>query len=290
MKKIKFLALMMVAGALVFTSCKKDDETIPAPTISLSGGSSVVVPLTGDTNVVFNATISAEGKINSFTVLERKIEADGTEHTGSPNEVSDAKGETAFTYNFDKTFNAASFVEGSISYAKIEYKFTVTDKEGVSITKTYTVTLKTNQGTPFTNEVTTGNFWHTEGPNHGAYDLDADETVTTYQGGIPSTQSMRNTDPASDASDPSSFTGSWDSGNGTEFVKDTNFDYATATVEAATAAYAAGNASGTVTNPAVDDVYIAKKGNEYYVIKITSLNSDATKSNAGQIKFSYKKN
>ncbi len=288
MKKIKFLALMMIAGALVFTSCKKDDETIPAPTISLSGGSSVVVPLTGDTNVVFNATISAEGKINSFTVLERKIEADGTVHTGSPDEVSDAKGETAFTYNFDKTFNATSFVEGSILYAKIEYKFTVTDKEGVSITKTYTVTLKTNQGTPFTHEITTGNFWHIQGQNAGAYDLDGDATVTSS--GSDDIKSMVNTDPASPNSDPSSFTGSWESKNSTEFVKDNNFDYANATVEAATAAYTTGTPAGTVTNPVVDDIYIAKKGNEYYVIKITSLNSDATKSNAGQIKFSYKKN
>ena len=289
MKKIKFLALMMVAGALVFTSCKKDDETIPAPTISLSGGSSVVVPLTNDTNVVFNATIGAEGKIDAFTVVEKKVESDGTEHSNTPEDVSAAKGETAYTYNFDKTFNAASFTDGTYTYTKILYVFSITDKEGQSISKTYTVTLESaNQETPFTTEVLTGNFWHIEGPNAGAYDLDGDATVTSS--GDASTKSMINTDPASVASDPSSFTGSWESGNNTEFVKDNSFDYATATIEGATAAYAAGNASGTVTNPAVNDVYIAKKGNIYYVIKITAVTPEAAKNNNGQIKFSYKKN
>ena len=286
MKKIKFLALMMVAGALVFTSCKKDDEAIPAPTVSFSGASSYEVALTDSTRIVFNADVAAEGKVDAFTVTRTTV-VGTTETSGSPEDVSAAKGETAYTYNFDEVFYPADFA----GIDKILYVFKVTDKEGQSVSKTLTITLESaNQETPFTTEVLTGNFWHTEGPNHGAYNLDTDETVTTYQGGVPSTQSMRNTDPASDASDPSSFTGSWDSGNGTEFVKDTSYDYATATIEGATTAYAAGNASGTVTNPAVDDVYIAKKGSIYYVIKITAVTPEAAKNNNGQIKFSYKKN
>ena len=284
MKKIKFLALMMVAGALVFTSCKKDDETVPTPTISFSGGSSVVVPLTSDTNVVFNATIKADGKIDAFTVTRTEVTGT-TETSGTPEDVSAAKGETAYTYNFDETFKATDFANCD----KILYVFKVTDKEGQSVSKTYTVTLEeTNQETPFAIVVSTGNFWHIQGPNEGAYDLDGDATVPST--GDITTKSMINTDPASGATEPSSFTGSWESGNNTEFVKDNNFDYANATVEGATAAYAAGSASITVTNPAVDDVYIAKKGTIYYVIKITAVTPDATKTNAGQIKFSYKKN
>ena len=288
MKKIKFLALMMLAGSLVFTSCKDEDEVTPAPSISFSGGTSAVVPLTTDTNVVFNATVTAEGKIDALTVNEKKVEADGTVHSGTPTDVSDAKGETSFVYNFDMTFNAASFVDANGTYETLKYEMTVTDKEGQSLTKTYTVTLEdASSSTPFPTEITTGNFWHIEGPNAGAYDLDGDATVSSS--GDITTKSMMNNDPATDASVASGFTGSWTSGNNTEFVKDNAFDYANATVEAATVAYATGSASGTVTNPAANDIYIAKKGNIIYVIKITDVTPEATKNNNGQIKFSYKK-
>ena len=282
MKKIKFLALMMVAGALVFTSCKKDEE-VAAPTISFSGASSYEVALADSTRIVFNADIKADGKVDAFTVTRTEVTGT-TETSGSPEDVSAAKGETAYTYNFDETFKATDFA----GIDKILYVFNVTDKEGASVSKTLTITLEqTNQETPFAQEITTGNFWHIQGPNEGAWDLDGDALVAST--GDVTTKSMINTDPA-DASSTSSFTGSWNSGNNTEFVKDNSFDYANATVEAAGAAYAAGTPSGTVTNPAVDDIYIAKKGTIIYVIKITALTPEATKNNNGQIKFSYKKN
>jgi len=286
MKKIKFLALMMMAGALVFTSCKKDEE-VAAPTISFSGASSYEVALADSTRIVFNADVKADGKVDAFTVTRTTVTGT-TETSGTPENVSAAKGETAYTYNFDESFKASDFTGG---IDKILYVFKVTDKEGQNVSKTLTITLESNSGTPFATEKTTGSFWHIHGQKPGAYDLDGDAEVSST--GDPSTKSMINTDSASPDSDPSSFTGSWESGNNTEFVKDNNYDYDNATVEGATAAYAAGTASGTVTNPAVGDIYIAKKGNIYYVIKITSLNpeeDDNAKNNNGQIKFSYKKN
>lgn len=283
MKKIKFLALMMVAGALVFTSCKKDEDA-GAPTISFSGANSYEVALADSTRIVFNADAGAEAEISAFTITEKKVDASGTEVSGSPETVSAAKGETSYKYNFDRTYKATDFA----GYEKIVYVFSVTDKDGQNISKTLTLTLEgTGAGTAFATEILTGNFWHIEGPAHGAYNLDADATVASA--GDVTTKSMINTDPA-DASGTSSFTGSWNSGNNTEFVKDNAFDYANATVEAATTAYSDGNASGTVTNPAVDDIYIAKKGTIIYVIKIIEVTPEATKNNNGQIKFKYRKN
>jgi hypothetical protein len=45
-----------------------------------------------------------------------------------------------------------------------------------------------------------------------------------------------------------------------------------------------------VNDPSVGDIYIANNGNEYYAIKITSIDVDYTaKSNNGQMTFTYKK-
>jgi hypothetical protein len=292
MKKIKFLALMMMAGALVFTSCKKDDETIPAPTISLSGSDNQELDFTNQDSlqVVMSVSVKADGKVETFSIKEKKV-VDANNSTSTAYDASttdDFKGETSKTYYFDKWFHQSDFV----GLQSINYEFNLTDKEGQSASKVLVIKEKQNsQETPFATEKTTGSFWHIHGQKPGAYDLDGDAEVSST--GDPSTKSMINTDPATDASVPSGFTGSWESGNNTEFVKDNNYDYDNATVEGATAAYAAGTASGTVTNPAVGDIYIAKKGNIYYVIKITSLNpeeDDNAKNNNGQIKFSYKKN
>ncbi len=82
----------------------------------------------------------------------------------------------------------------------------------------------------------------------------------------------------------------WTSMNGTLFVKANSYNYANATLEAAIAAYNAGTPSQTVTNPAANDIYIAKLrgGNNYVVIKVTNV-VETTNDNLDKIEFSYKK-
>jgi hypothetical protein len=280
MKKIKFLALMMLAGSLVFTSCTKDDDDDDAaasalPSVTFQGGNNSL-DFDGSAGIDVNVDFTAEAKVSTF-----KLTFLGDSLFDLTSTYSN---ETSGTYRFQRTV-AQITADLAASQGTVEYVFTLVDKDQNARNATYTVTTG-SQGTAFATEILTGNFWHVEGPNQGAYDLDGDATVSST--GSATTKSMINTDPA-DASATSSFTGSWNSGNGTEFVKANSFDYANATVEAATSAYT-GTTSGTVTNPAVNDVYIAKKGSIYYVIKITELTPDASKTNAGQIKFSYKKN
>jgi len=152
----------------------------------------------------------------------------------------------------------------------------------VSCTKDVNIGNTTNtvlKQTPFTYEITTGNIG-LQGQNTDAYNLDGDSTVS----------SSSNDDIKFIVNiDSISFTGSWESKNGTIFVKDNNFDYTNATIESATDAYTTGTPTETVTNPVVDDIYIAENHSKhevkYYVIKIDNINLIN-----GELNFSYKKN
>lgn len=139
MKKINvLLVLMLVVAMVAINGCKKDDEEKPAPTIAFSGGDSKEVDLNTQTSeqVVFNATITAEGKIESFTIVKTVT---GTQTTTTTTAIDAAKGETSYVHNFDYTFTDADFANG---VTKIEYTFNVTDKQAISVSKTFTVTKK----------------------------------------------------------------------------------------------------------------------------------------------------
>jgi len=287
MKKVKLLALMFLAGATIFTSCKKDETTVADPTISFQGGTTSLV-FTGANSVDVNVTFAAEGEIETVSLNSPSLTSNSTSATDITSKMGtsgtdNSKGQTSATYLFKVTSTdlAAAFVY----HTTLTYTFTVTDKNATSTTGTFTVTQ--NSGTSFT-LTKTGQFYHVAGSLKGAYDLDGDAEVSSS--GVASTKSMKNTDLAGNA-----FTGSWssDAANGTQYVKDNAYDYTNATVESATSAFAAGSASTTVTNPAVNDIYIAKKSSTYYVIKITALDpADNTCAcgNKGKISFSYKKN
>ena len=133
-------------------------------------------------------------------------------------------------------------------------------------------------------EKTGGMFYHISGTEHGAYDLDGDATVGST--GAATAKSMKNTDAAG-----ATFTGSWTSDNGTTFVKDNAYDYTTGDTVAAETAFTNGSDAADVANPAVNDIYIAKKGSTYYAIKILTVDPTVEGGmNDGQITFSYKKN
>ena len=284
MKKVKFFALMFLAGATLFTSCKKD-ETLPAATISVSNNTTTYtlkfVTVT-DTSVLFNVTVTAEAEIESYsmkkTIGSTEVSYPATGDKGIA--ATGYTGLTSYTYHFDENFlKTETFPQ--------TFKFSVTDKDGNTANVTVTINYTpVTANTPFATEVTSGTFYHIAGLLHGAYNLDGDATVGSS--GTASTKSMVNTDAAG-----ATFTGSWvsDDANATQYVKTTTA-YADIYQENATTLYAAGTANANVTGPAANDVYIGKKGTTYYVISILTIEptySDNTGNNHGRITFKYKK-
>jgi len=280
MKKMKLFALMFLAGALIFSSCKKDDEeettpvAIAGPSITFQGGNDSLEFTGADIDV--NVDFKADGKVSVFklTFFDGDSIIDLT---------STYKGEKSGTYRFVRTASRVG-ADLQLGLGKVVYLFTLTDKENNTKTAEYTVTV------PAQNDLVekTGYLYHIMGQLKGAYDLNGDSLVSSST--TATVKSLVNTDPSSDNSQPSSFTGSWNSGNGTEFVKANGFNYDGASIkDQLVGAFAAGTSITEVTNPSVGDIYIANKDNDYYAIKITGLNVDYTKSNHGQLTFTYKK-
>ncbi len=288
MKNFKLFTLVMLATALVFSSCSTDEEETAKPTIKFVGnyGDSVDFnPVAGMTkDIVFNVNLSAEAKIKSFTITETKF---GNENTASPfdgDNTKKAKGEVSYTYNFSKTLSHADFANG---VTKIEYLFTVNDKDGNKVEKTFTVNFATITETPLANEVS-GAIFNLAGPEKGAWDLVAD--VAKSLGDADADKDMANTTTNADAAN---FKKEWEAKNATTFVKVMGMPYeAFGSEEAAKGYFMAqmASASAKVENVAQNDIYVAKlRGEENYaVIKVTEIVETADDNN-DKIVFTYKK-
>ncbi|MBI5540125.1 MAG: hypothetical protein HY951_08705 [Bacteroidia bacterium] len=279
MRKLTFFALALVAGASLFTSCKKDEATSPAPTISFTNNETskeLNFTSVATIDVTFNVTVAAEGEISTFTA-KKKVSGTSVNITPAP---ADFAGKTSYTYNYTGTFLATD------TYP-VELIFTVTDKEDQTTEKIYTITKYTaSAGTTLAYENTSGVVWNLIGANQGAWDLAANAGVSS--GGTETSKDMKNTSTVA-----LGWVNAWTTGTGntTLYVKAAaGFDYTAATVESATAAYAAGTGAATVTSPAQNDIYIAKLrgGSNYAVIKITSV-VETPSDNLDKIAFSYKK-
>lgn len=151
MRKLTFFALALVAGASLFTSCKKDETTSPAPTISFTNNETskeLNFTSVATIDVTFNVTVAAEGEISTFTA-KKKVSGTSVNITPAP---ADFAGKTSYTYNYTGTFLATD------TYP-VELIFTVTDKEDQTTEKIFTITKYTaSTGTPFGafSSVTTG--------------------------------------------------------------------------------------------------------------------------------------
>jgi len=276
MKKVKFLALMYLAGATLFTSCKKDEETVAAPTISVTNNKTAYsVTATADTTIIFNVTVAAEGEIDLFTI--KKTVGSTTTSYGSPTGFS---GKTSYTYNFEQIFTATD------TYP-ISFAFKVTDKEGQDASITVTVSkINGSSGTTLAYENTSAILYNLMAPTGylGAWDL-----VSNV--GVASSGSETSKDMANKSTSGTGWIPGWSTGTGntTAFVKDNSLTYATATLEDITAAYTSGSSSITIT-PTVGDIYVAKLrgASNYALIKVTAINTTAS-DNLDNITFTYKK-
>ena len=286
LKMIKYFAFALFsAAALTFTACEEEEPIdYEEPTLSFSGTDAVAINFAEETDhaktIAFTVTVDAPAGIKAFTL--HKVKLDGV--TVVTDDETDIIGalldQTTGTYNLSDLVTFEQFVSGG--FDKIEYEFIVTDNEDQVANKKYTVTEVTAFPTS-----ESGMFYNIVGADPGAYDLDND--VTVIQAGEPANKHLINTDVVGVA-----FTGSWMSttptGNGTEFVKVTGYDFTAGLVKSARLLYAAGTPSTVVDAPAVNDIYVAKLDTKYYVIKVTAINpTEGTGVNKGQLTFDYLK-
>ena len=142
MKKVKFFALMFLAGATLFTSCKKDDSLPASPTISFANNVSsfeidyatMVNPYT----VTITPTVTADGEISTFTVKKK----DATGASSTITVTGSFSGKTTFTETFNLSIDSASSFP-------LQIIFNVTDKSDQGMEKIFTITRKTgSSGNP----------------------------------------------------------------------------------------------------------------------------------------------
>ena len=139
MKKIKFLALIMLAGALVFTSCKKDDEETATalPTITFQNGNNSL-EFTGTENIDVNIDFTAEAKVSTFklTFLGDSL----------IDKTDDYKGKTSGTWRFERSSTEINADIAASSDGTVKYVFTLVDKDNNTKSAIYTVTTPAQAG------------------------------------------------------------------------------------------------------------------------------------------------
>lgn len=165
MKNFKIIALIMLAGTMLFSSCAKDEDEIATPSIAFSNGNTELV-FDGTNSVDVTIDVAAEGKVSDFVLVKKIKDATGTSENPITTDY-DFKGETSGSFRFQRT---AAEITADITLStddpkKVEYIFTLTDKEGSVKTATYTVKMAAAQAglidthTP----ITMGSWTATEG-------------------------------------------------------------------------------------------------------------------------------
>lgn len=281
-KFAKYLAFAIFGSALLFTACEEDPIVYDEPTIEFANdvGTSTVINFNQTEGFVYNFSITitgtADAGIQEVKGTRTKLLGTTTVEETNLDYSSEFLNQTTFSKTVTDNIQFLHFM----NFDKIEYKFWVTDKEGNIADKTFTVT----ENTPFPT-AKDGYFFHIAGLLHGAYDLENDVTVAS--GGAAENKHMINTDVAGQA-----FTGKWTSGNDTKYFKLNTYNYETALAMTAMRAFNAETASIDVAAPAANDIYIALKGDKYFVVKVTAVLptfDTGTGGNKGKIEFSYKK-
>ena len=263
---IKNFFYVALASVVCLSSCSSEDET-PAPSIRLVNPPSEKV-VSGQT-VQFTIEASAPEKIDQILITAKT----GTQTITVLSKVKDFDSNTEDLFVQDYKVEATS--------GSIELTFAVTDKQGKVTAVSHTLIIEEDQvamafekeGAIIANKI---------GPSNSMWDLAAN--VSRKAG-------SSDADMANPSTTDNLWVKGWDGVRKTTFVKTTALDYATVTAEAAEAAFADGDASGTIRNVAVGDIYIAKikDGANYAVIKITRADDDIKDKNTEVIEFTYKK-
>lgn len=300
MIKVKGLLLAVLAVTSLLVSCKKKEDAKPPKITIVTVDVDAFSIVRGDTvNFKFKAVAGDAKIVTQPTVIYALANNESLSASTLPAKTID----NGFEVTLDQILDSVGVYTFTLS---------VGDVDGLADTLTVEVTVR-NPDILFTKEVSQGVLWNATGWVKGAWDLDSDKMVNTFD---VTHAIIQNLDVAG-----AHFTGRFDARNASGAIKgksetDTinintemsfiklTADYSTYTKTQAESAFATGSKIGTIT-PTVNDVYIAQKimtkivdgSNEtyskdtsIYLIKITSVDATADNGeNDGKITFSYKK-
>lgn len=136
MKKWNVLiSMLLLAGVVFTTSCSKDEEEDPGPSLNLKGGSEYVSDdVTISAGETIKVGVMASSSSVSGTNLSR-FKMTSTFGSSTTDVVDTTFNEDTFTQDLDLTFS-----EGSIGTNVL--KFEVWDKDGKSASREFTVTVE----------------------------------------------------------------------------------------------------------------------------------------------------
>ena len=291
------IALLALASAsMVFMASCKNEEKKAAPKIVVKNKD--VQDLKGDAKETdFPLTVAAQpasGLKVSSLAFKVTYKNDAGQNAEQNEKKISAKNETlGYTGKIELTELPAGIKEGTITIIAID-----SDKNKTTVDVKYNFSGTTptpNPGETGWNAEKQGAINHATGGKNGAFNLKAGKGEMLASG-KPEDRYMMNT-----SRQGADFVAGWSSkevngiktnpkGNNTAFVK-ASVDYDKVTVADADAAFKAGTASTDVAAVAVGDVYLAQKGAEFYIIKITKVDNDNNSTRKGEkgcIEFSYK--
>ena len=292
-------ALLALAGVslLAFTSCKKDEKK-PAPSIKVNYGNN---ELKGDATafpLIVIATPADEVKGLSFVVKYKN--AEGNDATQDSKKISGKKETLGYTGEIKETDLPTGIKEGTIIITAEgpDAKSTKEVKYNLSGTPTPNPTPNPTE-TGWTATVRNGALNHKTSDKYpnAAFDLKAGSGLRIREEGKENNRYMMNTTKGSNefkaefTSEKIDFykqDGTVDKsfkGNGCEFTKVTGLDFDKATAAEAAAKFVAGTKTITVDK---DDIIVAKKGDELYLLKITEISKTGGRAGQGYLTFSYK--
>jgi len=286
MKKFSLFFAMIIASLGFFTSC--DDTADPNATpVTVTVTNLTVDPTYATGDKIDYKIVVTQNDIDLKTFVATASMAGGT-GTGIDMALTDPNGDifdtdgttikknqTLLTVYYSYVVPAAA-AEGT----GITLTFSATDKDGNTGNETAEFEVGVNS-TPFAGTETPGSIGHKWGPDNGGWNFT--DNAPVIQANWDTKADILNTSEASG----SAFIAGWESKTGYTFAKAAaGYDYAAATLnDAAAATYGA-----TVTGVAANDIYFAKKGDFYVLIKITEVSSTGNLSKAGEgyLKYVYK--
>jgi lipoprotein len=294
----KVALLALASASMVFlSSCKDDPKKKPAPTVQ--------VQATG------NKALDGKAKEEHFPLIVIAKPADGLKISSIKLTVTYKGTDGADASSPEKTLSttankdlggytasiALTEIPAGVKAGKLNLVVTDSDK---NVAKT-SVEFDFSGVTPPPADKgweaeKTGAFSHSNGTAMGGYDLKNNAAVSLTDASKKANRYMMNT-----SAEDKAFTPAWTSekvtsispnpeGNGTLFQK-VELNFADVTVADAEAAFKEASASKNVTGVAKDQVYLAKLGEEFYIIKITEVSTteNARKgTDKGHIAFTYK--
>lgn len=175
------LGVLLMGGTLMMTSCTKDEDIIPDPTLPTIGffaGSGLITDdVTIEQGTSFKVNIRASK--GSGDMVELRILEDNAPVSPSRLKIDDVtvSANPVAIPSFDQSaLNWVIEVQATDHVSAHTYKFEVVGSDGPAASVSLTVTTF-DPGTPVTTHM--GVIWNADGPNQGGFDLKAMQSVSS---------------------------------------------------------------------------------------------------------------